>query len=88
MKRAFRVTCPRWGSEVDAIAAADSAAAARVMSVRSSQDAGYDLSFADFRVRRAREFDAWAANAPPYPVGEDYARRELATSAQADRRSF
>jgi hypothetical protein len=53
--RAFRVTCRGIG---DGIYFAETARKAKLASMLSGRDAGYQVQFSDLHVRRAPEFDA------------------------------
>ncbi len=57
--KAFEVLLP--GEEDGGIVAAQTASKARYIGYLGAQDANYDFPITRFRVRRAPQFDAWAA---------------------------
>lgn len=66
MKRAFVVIPAGWPIEHAGIYAAESASKARFMSWQNSQESGYCHSFAQLRVLRLPDMDAWAAEQPEH----------------------
>lgn len=72
--RAFEVTYPAIRG-VRRIVAARTAGQARHGEVSAANDAGYDLTYSDVKVRRAKEFDADAEKnkgySGPVCIGQD-----------------
>jgi hypothetical protein len=73
MVKAWRVIF----EDISAIASAETRNKAHSDTLKSLRDSGWAAEWLDITVRRAPEFDSWAAASPGRCIGEEYALMEI-----------